>query len=123
MTQACAHRRDFAPFATIINALNKMCRTRQDDRRKEKARNEPGGTHDGIAQGMNLSSASFEIFQTLVAGELSDFDTSAFSSLPEYSGNVEGEFYPFCFVRALENDFVARTWRGDWWDLNGGVDE
>jgi hypothetical protein len=121
MAQVSSQHQDFMPFAKTINALNKVSRTLQDERRKEKTMNEAG--QGGTEQGMGLPSTSFDAFHNLVASELLDLDTSAFSSLPDYPADLEGENYPFGFVRALENDFVARNWQADWWDQGRGVND
>lgn len=35
--------------------------------------------------------------------------------------NVNEEFRPLGFVRALESDFLGRNWHEEWWDMDGEV--
>lgn len=35
---------------------------------------------------------------------------------------MDGDFEPFGFVRAMENDFMGRNWHEPWWDMNGDMD-
>ncbi|KNG51276.1 hypothetical protein TW65_01291 [Stemphylium lycopersici] len=72
-------------------------------------------------QGINMPPTSFDAIQNMVATELPDFDMSTVS-VPEYPADVGSDFQSLGFFRALENDFVARNWQNDWWDLSGGVD-
>jgi hypothetical protein len=122
MNEACAQRRDLVPFAKTINALNRVSRTLQEERRKELVPNLTSDAGYIATQGLNFLPTSFDTVQNLVATELPDFDMSAFS-VPAYLPNVEGDFQSLGLFRALENEFVARNWQGNWWDLNGGVDE
>jgi hypothetical protein len=122
MSQTSTQRQDFVPFAKTINALNKVSRTLQDERRKAVSLNGTSNPGYNDIREPNLPSSSYDTFQDLVANELPDFDMSAFS-LPNYPSNVEGDFQPLGFFRALENDFVTRNWQPDWWDLSGGVIE
>jgi hypothetical protein len=119
MTQSCTERQDLAPFAKTINALNRVSRTLQDERRKGPATVESG---ESVVQGLNMPPTSFDTIQNLMASELPDIDMSAFSSMPDYATNMDGDFQSLGFFRALENDFVTRNWQTDWWDLGGGVD-
>jgi hypothetical protein len=119
LTQSCTQREDLVPFAKTINALNRVSRTLQDERRKGPATADTG---DDVTQGMNLSQTNFDTIQNLMASELPDIDMSAFSSMPDYPTNMEGDFQSLGFFRALENDFVARNWQTDWWDLGGGAE-
>jgi hypothetical protein len=122
MSQTSTQRQDFVPFAKTINALNRVSRTLQDERRKAMCLARTGNPGCNAAYEPNLPSSSYDTFQDLVANELPDFDMSAYS-LPDYPSNVEGDFQPLGFFRALENDFVTRNWQPDWWDLSGGIDE
>jgi hypothetical protein len=119
MSQTSTQREDSVPFAKTINALNRVSRTLQDERRKATALDRTGDTGYNAMQESSMPPSSYDTFQDLVANELPDFDMSAFS-LPDYPTNVEGDFQPLGFFRALENDFVARNWQPDWWDLSGG---
>lgn len=86
MTDASAQRADFVPFARTIDALNKVSRTIQDERRKA-----------GEAT-------------------MADFDMSAFASFSDFPVTFEDGNQPLGFVRALENDFTTRNWHEGWWD-------
>ena len=120
MDQACSQRGEMMPFAKTINALNRVSRTLQEERRREAIPNH--AVDAGLtAQGMNIPPTSFDAIQNLVATELPDFDMSTVS-IPEYPADVGSDFQSLGFFRALENDFVARNWQNDWWDLSGGVD-
>ena len=122
MLQTSTQRQDFMPFAKTINALNRVSRTLQDERRKAVNLAGTGEPGYGAIQEPSMPPSSYDTFQDLVANELPDFDLSAFS-LPDYPSNIEGDFQHLGFFRALENDFVARNWQPDWWDLSGGVGE
>jgi len=135
MTEACVTHKDLAPFAKTINALNRVSRTLQEERRKSMTtpRDAGGGgeaQYHNATQGRvnqhqqhQLPHTSFDTIQNLVANELPDFDMSAFASMPDFSMNVEGDFQSHGFFRALENDLVMKNWpTGDWWDLSGGGD-
>jgi hypothetical protein len=122
MSETSTQRQDFVPFAKTINALNRVSGTLQDERRKAVGLAGTGCPGYSAMQEANLPSSSYDTFQDLVATELPDFDMSAFS-LPDYPSNVDGDFQPLGFFRALENDFVARNWQPDWWDLGGGGGE
>jgi hypothetical protein len=123
LTEASVQRQDVVPFAKTINALNRVSRTLQDERRKEKTMSETRNSTSGATQGLALPTTVFDTFQNLVASELPDFDASLFSTLPDYNMNIDGDFQSLGFVRALEDDFVARNWHGDWWNLNDEVNE
>jgi len=119
---------DFAPFVKTINALNRVSRILQDERSLAKTTNVAGRVESSTAESANLPWAGLDAFQNLVASELPDFDPSAFSSIPDFSPDFQGDLYPCGFVRALENDLVGRNWQADWWDLDGygvtgGTDE
>ncbi|KAA8625322.1 Zn-clus domain containing protein [Pyrenophora tritici-repentis] len=139
MTEACVTHKDLAPFAKTINALNRVSRTLQEERRKNIATprataaregEEETQYHNNTAHGrvdqqphqqQHPPHTSFDTIQNLVANELPDFDMSAFASMPDFSMNVEGDFQSHGFFRALENDLVMKNWpTGDWWDLSGG---
>lgn len=119
MAQVSTQYPDFVPFAKTINALNRVSRTLQDERRMAKTMDEVRQADPSTAQSLKLPWAGFDALQDLVASELPDFDPSTFLSLPDYPANFEGDFYPCGFVRAIENDFVARNWQADWWNLGG----
>jgi len=119
MAQSCAERQDLIPFAKTINALNRVSRSLQDERRRGPATVD---SSDSVAQGMNMPPTSFDTIQNLMASELPDIDMSAFSSMPDYTANMDGDFQSLGFLRGLENDFVTRNWQTDWWDLGGGGD-
>jgi hypothetical protein len=122
MTDVSTQRPDFVPFANTINALNRVSRTLQDERRRGAALAETRAPGYSAMDDPNIPWSSYDTFQDLVATELPDFDMSAFS-LPDYPNSVEGDFQPLGFFRALETDFVARNWQPDWWDLSGGTGE
>jgi hypothetical protein len=100
MNEASAKRTDFSPFARTINALNKVTRTFQDDRRRMKDGNPAIGE---------------------TADTMPEFDMSAFAPFPEFPQfNFEDGTQPLGFVRQLENDFTARNWHEGWWDAGLG---
>lgn len=125
MAQACELRQDFLPFVKTVNALNKVTRSLQDERRREKSTTGIGAMSEGSQmplQGDNLPiMATFDNFQNLVASELPQFDATSFPSLPDFPMTLDGDFHPLGFVRALENDFQNRNWHDNWWDLSGGA--
>ncbi|KFY44994.1 hypothetical protein V494_01202 [Pseudogymnoascus sp. VKM F-4513 (FW-928)] len=94
MTDASTLRPDFVPFARTINALNKVSRTIQDERRK--------AVHGDDATG-------------LPAHAMPEFDLSAFASFSEIPFNFEDSNQPLDFIRALENDFTSKNWNEGWW--------
>ncbi|USP74175.1 uncharacterized protein yc1106_01449 [Curvularia clavata] len=122
VNKACAQRRDMIPFAKTIDALNRVSRTLQDERRKEMTPSLTNRVGYTGTQGLNLMPTSFDTVQNLVATELPDFDMSNFS-VPTYLPDTESDFQSLGLFRALENEFVARNWQGNWWDLSGSVDE
>jgi hypothetical protein len=99
MARTSALRTDFLPFARTINALNKVSRSIQDERRKAA----------------NLAATTGEV--------IPDFDFSAFASFPDFPFNFEDSSQPFGFVRALENDVIARNWNEGWWDIGTSIDD
>ncbi|KFX87316.1 hypothetical protein V490_08349 [Pseudogymnoascus sp. VKM F-3557] len=101
MAEASALRSDFVPFARTINALNKVSRTIQDERRKERG-------HGDDATGAT-------------AHTMPDFDMSAFASFSEFPSNFEDGNQPLGFIRALENDFTSRNWNEGWWDVGADL--
>ncbi|KAG9186952.1 hypothetical protein G6011_10060 [Alternaria panax] len=119
MAQSSTQRQDLVPFERTINALNRVSRTLQEDRRKGSMLSEAS---EHVTQEMDLPPTSFDTIQNLMASELPDIDMSTFSSMPDYTTNMEGDFQSLEFFRAIENDFVARNWQTDWWDLGGGAD-
>lgn len=121
LSVASARRTNLVPFAKTINALNRVSRTLQDERRRQNSTREHGIPNIGPVEGMNVPS-TYGAFQNLMATELPDFDSSTFNFIPDLSTNLDGDFYPQSFVRALENDFIGRHWHSNWWDLNGGMD-
>ncbi|KAI8936434.1 hypothetical protein NX059_006841 [Plenodomus lindquistii] len=121
MSESSVYRSNLKPFSKTINALNKVSRTIQDERRREHRVREQGGSHQDPAMGFNLPANSFDAFQNLMASELLEFDSSAFSAMPDLNVNLHGDFQPQDFVRALETDFIGRNWHGDWWDLGGNA--
>lgn len=122
MAKASETRRNFIPFAKTIDALGKVSRSLQEERRKSSSTTDPTGRTFTAVQGLNLPT-SFDTFQNIVASELQQFDSIALPSLPDYPINMDGEFHPFGFVRALENDLQNRNWQETWWDMSGGADE
>lgn len=122
MANASVTRRNFVPLAKTIEALSKVSRSLQEERRKTFSASDPGGRTFTAVQGINLPT-SFDTFQNIVANELPQFDSISFPSLPEYPMSMEGELHPFGFVRALENDLQNRNWQDGWWDMSSGTDE
>ncbi|KAL6155517.1 hypothetical protein ACJQWK_05167 [Exserohilum turcicum] len=122
MNEACAQRRDLVPFAKTVDALNRVSRTLQEERRKVTVPNLMGEPGYNTNPSVELAPTSFDTIQNLVATELPDFDMSAFS-MPEYPPDTDFDFQSLGLFRALENDFVARNWQTDWWDLGGGVSD
>lgn len=110
------------PFAKTIDALNRVSRTLQDERRKEMTPSLTNRVGYTGSSGLNLMPTSFDTVQNLVATELPDFDMSNFS-VPTYLPDTQGDFQSLGLFRALENEFIARNWQGTWWDLGGSVDE
>ncbi|RDL40552.1 Uncharacterized protein BP5553_00531 [Venustampulla echinocandica] len=102
MAEASTLRTDLVPFARTINALNKVSRTIQDERRK-------AGYRD-VATGET-------------ANNMPEFDFSAFASFSGVPYNVEDSSQPLSFVRALENDFTTRNWHEGWWDVGADLDD
>ncbi|KAH9865699.1 hypothetical protein J1614_009286 [Plenodomus biglobosus] len=121
MSEACGRRQNLVPFSKTINALNKVSRTLQDERRRERLMKEQGSNNQHPSVGFNLPPNSLDTFQNLMASELPNFNPSVFSSFPDLNLNLDGDFQPQGFVRALENDFIGRNWRDDWWDLGGSA--
>jgi hypothetical protein len=102
MSTASDQRRDLLPFARAINALNKVSRTFQDDRRRPRTTDSPYG-------------------QT--ADTMPEFDMSAFASLPDLPFNFDDNTQPLGLFRALETDLTARNWHEGWWDVGTGMDD
>lgn len=100
MAQASALRTDFVPFARTINALNKVTRTIQDERRKT-------GHVDGSTGA--------------IVHTMPELDATAFASFSEFPVNFEDSNEPFGFIRALENDFTSRNWNEGWWDVGADL--
>lgn len=103
MDKASASLSDFTPLARTINALNKVTRTIQDERRRASAgRNYVPGETTNV---------------------MPDFDLSALASFPDFPFNIDDATQPLGFVRALENDFMGRNWHEGWWDAGAGLDD
>lgn len=122
MNEASTQRRNLVPFVKTVDALNRVSRTLQEERRKEMVPTATSNAEYTTTPVLNYQPTSFDTVQNLVATELPDFDMSAFN-MPGYSANAEGDFQSLGLFRALENEFVARNWQSNWWDLNGGADE
>jgi hypothetical protein len=103
MDKASTSLSDFTPLARTINALNKVTRTIQDERRRAGAGSD--SVHGGTTNGMP------------------DFDLSALASFPDFPFNFDDATQPLGFVRALENDFMGRNWHEGWWDAGAGLDD
>lgn len=123
MARVSAARRGFVPFATTVNAMNRVSRSLQEERRRAKHGVTMRSGDYSSPQGLNLPSANFDTLQNLVASELDQFDPATITALPDFPMNVDGDFHPLGFVRALENDFQSRSWHDTWWDFNGGPSE
>lgn len=107
MTQTSQLRADFLPFARTINALNKVCNTIQDERRKQA--DKPTSSSSSSATPHNPFTAE-------------NLDVSAF---PEFSGfpiSFDESYQPFGLVRALENDVIMRNWNEAWWDMGADLE-
>lgn len=100
MAEASALRADFVPFARTINALNKVSRTIQDERRKAGHRDDATG---------------------VTAHTMPEFDFSAFASFSEFPSHFEDSNQPLGFIRALENDLTSRNWNEGWWDIGADL--
>ncbi|KAF2681575.1 hypothetical protein K458DRAFT_76235 [Lentithecium fluviatile CBS 122367] len=131
MIQTSFLQANFETMAKTINALNKVSRAYQEERRKNIALLASGGvagaqypftlTRSERQQdrGFNLPPSTFGGFQNPVSPRV-QFPTAGFPLLPEFSG--EENIQPLSFVRALENDFIGRNWHEDWWDIGGDLD-
>ncbi|KAH9870510.1 hypothetical protein IAQ61_005986 [Plenodomus lingam] len=119
MTEASTNRHTISPFSNTINALNKVSRSLQDERYRQRRTHsgQQGGRQD-CEVGLSLPPNSFDTFQNLMARD-AQFNASVFESMPGLNGCVEGGFQPQGFVRALEHDFLGRNWRDGWWDVDG----
>ncbi|KAK1917855.1 hypothetical protein P3342_000572 [Pyrenophora teres f. teres] len=106
MAKISTQRPGFEPFAKTIDALNRVSRILLDERRLARTTDVVTQMDPNAIEGVDLPWVGFDAFQNLVATELPDFDPSTFPSLPDYSMDVEGDFYPSGFFRALENDFM-----------------
>ncbi|KAH8723455.1 hypothetical protein GQ44DRAFT_741061 [Phaeosphaeriaceae sp. PMI808] len=102
MAEASISMIDFKALAATINALNKVSRTIQDERRKAKAAGPVSGD---------------------IANIIPDFNASVFASHPNFPFHFEDVPQPLGFVRALESDFVARNWHEGWWDVGDGMED
>lgn len=105
---------DLKPFMKTIKALNKVSRTIQDSRRSRELGSpdgQPGGS-SGTQQQLNNHTNSLAV---------SDLDTLAFDTIPDFPMTLDGDPDPLGFVRAMENDFIGRNWNENWWDMGGGV--
>jgi len=109
MARAATVRADFVTFERTINALNKVARAIQDERRQKHV----------------VSSATATVYQPPIfdtfqdfANTIPDFDASTLQMFGDISTDqvAGGGFHPMGFVRALENDFVGRNWNEHWWD-------
>jgi hypothetical protein len=92
---------DFVPFARTINALNKVSRSFQEERRRAQ----------------NASSSAGEM------ATLPDFDISAFASFSDVAFTMDDTMHPLGFVRALETDFTGRNWHEGWWDAATSLED
>jgi hypothetical protein len=141
MTRTCSVRPNFVPFANTIAALNRVSRAIQDERLRLRCQQNQvttttttaeatTGTADregGGGGGSGRDPSDAAMLDALPAA----FDMAAFQELasrPLGSGQLaattaaaaaEGEMDPLGFVRALENDFIARNWHEDWWEMDG----
>ncbi|KAH6615047.1 hypothetical protein C7974DRAFT_57842 [Boeremia exigua] len=107
---------DLKPFTKTIKALNRVCRTIQDDRRNKMPSSSGGqlaGSDDTQQQSTNLN------FNTAMP----DLDLSAFDTIPDFPMTMDGDLDPLGFVRAMENDFIGRNWNENWWDIGDTVND
>ncbi|KAH8727675.1 hypothetical protein GQ44DRAFT_770234 [Phaeosphaeriaceae sp. PMI808] len=102
MAEASISMVDFKTLSRTINALNKVSRTIQDERRRVKTVDPLTGEIPNI---------------------MPDFNASFFASYPEFPFNFEDVPQPLGFVRALENDFVTRNWHEGWWDVGDDMED
>jgi hypothetical protein len=91
MTDVSTQRPDFVPFAKTINALNRVSRTLQDERRRGAALAETKAPGHSAMDDPNIPWSSYDTFQDLVATERSHCPTiqttlKATSNLLDSSG-------------------------------------
>jgi hypothetical protein len=107
-------RSDLKPFSNTIKALNKVSRTIQDGRRNKR----PTTAHDQSVDQTNAQQQQ----ENVTNMPIPDLDLSAFDHFPDFPMTMDGDPDPLGFVRAMENDFIARNWHDNWWDMGGGMD-
>ena len=118
MAQAPALRPEFSAFTKTINALNKLSRTIQDERRKVSR------STDALSDNSSDLPTTFD--RDALHNLMPDLDMSdafpLFENLQYENGDGNGN--PLRFVRALENDFIGRNWNEDWWVIgDGGIND
>lgn len=116
MIQASSARPQFATLERTINALNKVARAIQDERRQRNASRTTSVTPT------DADAATFGTFLDF-ASSIPNLDASALESFGDFSATEmgpggSGVFHPMGFVRAVETDFVGRNWNEHWWDMN-----
>ena len=112
MSQVSTMRPPFVTLERTINALNKVARAVQNERRQRQATTTPS------ADSTRVQPPTFDNFQDF-ASSIPNFDASTFESFGDFATEPwvsGGGFHPMGFVRAVETDFVGRDWNEHWWD-------
>ncbi|KAF2866738.1 hypothetical protein BDV95DRAFT_583707 [Massariosphaeria phaeospora] len=136
MGTACAIHPDFVLVCNTINALNKVSRSIQAQRRNPaSSRSQPNtsvsaSTSTAPAQPQDFTlpaGPSFLLPATsaaLVTSHASILDFSNPNGFPfiDFPLNLDGDFPALGFVRAVENDVIGRNWHEGWWDMGGDGD-
>lgn len=123
MAEISDHRPNFLPFSRTINALNKVSRTLQEERKRAKLSKESQLTDPSASLDLNQQDFTIDNLHGLVANELPAFDSSAFAFMPDSSTTFDSSLHPAELMRALENDIFARNWNENWWDMSGAPPE
>ncbi|PVI00138.1 hypothetical protein DM02DRAFT_563555 [Periconia macrospinosa] len=113
MIQASSARPQFATLERTINALNKVARAIQDERRQRTA------SRTTTATPTDTHPATFGTFLDF-ASSIPNLDASAFETFGDFSAAEigAGDNGGLGFVRAVETDFVGRNWNSFCWDIN-----
>jgi hypothetical protein len=126
MKQATIDSTDFLPLSKTINALNKVSRKVQDSRRNPISMQTASTFSPPLEQNQphqqlppNLSLPSSTDILNPNPGSLG----FSFPYFPDFGLNIDqdGNFQPLGFVRAVENDFIARNWHEEWWHMDGDI--
>ncbi|CAI6336235.1 unnamed protein product [Periconia digitata] len=126
MTRASAARPHFATLERTINALNKVARAIQNERRSRHTSKTTTPLSSNTPRPILGPSTTFDTLQDF-ADSIPNFDAAALDAFGEFSGAEVGGvgggagFHPMGFVRAVETDYVGRNWNEQWWDINHGM--